>query len=490
MNARTPRLVLPLLLLALLAAPGCNRVSVGSDCVSSRDCTGAGLVCDTGAGICVECLGNADCLVEGQLCLGSSCQAVTACESSRQCPGQVCDAGRGYCVDCVGDIDCPAGQICRSSACVDLPTACQSDRECSAMGLVCETTLGQCVDCVRDADCEPGLSCRGDRTCGFVGCTPGATECDGSGARRVCGADGEWTTEACGGGEQCVGGQCFCGDGAACGAQGQCDAGTCGCGGGPSCTVDQSCVGGSCVQNSCASPCAAGEQCVGTECRCGGGPACASGARCEAGQCTSTPGCDEAPCRLTGPQCGCGAGSACTVEGESGDRRCQTAGARVEGERCSDTDRCAAGLGCLSFGTASYCMTYCSDGSRCNGRVGAGCGIPITNDGAPIANAQTCGLGCDLRTASGCPAGDACAILMPGSAGFAATVCRAVVGGLPFGCFSTEDCGVGETCRDTACESYCRVGGSDCLGGETCVALDRAPVIEGVAWGSCQAEST
>ena len=139
-----------------------SSVSVPETCVSSRECGPAGLVCDVGAGRCVECVVDADCLASDRVCRASACVAVTRCTSSRMCPGQVCDLAAGICVDCVVDADCRPDQVCSASACVARPMPCTSDRECSASGLVCSTTRGVCVECVRDADCPEG-TCVSDR---------------------------------------------------------------------------------------------------------------------------------------------------------------------------------------------------------------------------------------------------------------------------------------------------------------------------------------
>lgn len=145
-------------------------------CVSDRDCSAAGRVCDAAAGVCVECNAASDCGAT-QACVAHRCVVRTACVSSRTCPGQVCSARLGYCVDCEADVDCTNGQVCRDNVCVAPPRACRSSRECSDLGLVCAAVRGQCVECVADTDCATDRYCATDLTCRARACTPNASHC-------------------------------------------------------------------------------------------------------------------------------------------------------------------------------------------------------------------------------------------------------------------------------------------------------------------------
>ena len=121
---------------------GCPETHVPSSCVSSRECSAAGLVCDTTRGVCVECNTDEDCLFTDRACRDHACVTVTPCTSSVMCPGLVCDVTLGYCVECLTDADCPGDEVCDDSACEAPPTACTSDRMCSTMGEVCDLAAG------------------------------------------------------------------------------------------------------------------------------------------------------------------------------------------------------------------------------------------------------------------------------------------------------------------------------------------------------------
>ena len=155
------RLLLALSTLALTACGGGGTVS----CSSDAECSGRGLVCDLGVGVCVECARDSDCLGADELCVGAGvCRTAATCESSRQCPGQVCRMGLGRCVDCSLDADCPAEQRCERFSCVARPPTCVADSDCVSLGLVCDEGLAECVQCAADTDCVDGFSCV-DRWC-------------------------------------------------------------------------------------------------------------------------------------------------------------------------------------------------------------------------------------------------------------------------------------------------------------------------------------
>ena len=138
----------------------------GTACTSDRTCSALGAVCDRDRGVCVECRTRTDCPGTSTACLAQRCVAVTACTSSRQCPGQVCGSTIGYCVDCNANGDCATGQLCRDNSCVARPRACTSSRQCSDLGLVCDPNMSVCVECVGDNDCAAGtLFCAAGGRC-------------------------------------------------------------------------------------------------------------------------------------------------------------------------------------------------------------------------------------------------------------------------------------------------------------------------------------
>lgn len=181
-------------------------VDAGGPCASNRDCAG-GLLCDTAAGRCVQCLTGAQCPAMGDVCMGHRCVAGTRCTSSRTCMGLVCETTRGVCVECLMDVDCTGGTVCRGNACVTPPRMCRSSRECTDQ--VCDTARSVCVDCLTDVDCPTGQYCGADNLCRAQACVPNATSCVDVTHVRVCDARGTATADrACGATEVCSMNRC------------------------------------------------------------------------------------------------------------------------------------------------------------------------------------------------------------------------------------------------------------------------------------------
>ena len=178
-------------------------------CASNRDCAPSGQLCDSAAGVCVQCLTGAQCGVVGDVCLDHRCVAGTHCASSRTCMGLVCETTRGLCVDCLADVDCTGGNVCRANNCVPPPRACRSSRECSATDQVCDTAHSVCVDCLADVDCAMGQFCGADSLCRAQVCSPNATSCLDVTRVRVCDARGAAATDRpCATNEVCATGRC------------------------------------------------------------------------------------------------------------------------------------------------------------------------------------------------------------------------------------------------------------------------------------------
>lgn len=86
-------------------------------CVSDKDCTPLGLLCNKSLGECVSCVTNVDC-DESAECLAGSCHPITTCANSLDCPdGEVCDPARLHCYECLTPADCGPGKICLENTC-------------------------------------------------------------------------------------------------------------------------------------------------------------------------------------------------------------------------------------------------------------------------------------------------------------------------------------------------------------------------------------
>jgi hypothetical protein len=127
-------------------------------CSSNTDCLGdAGTpLCDTDAGLCVQCLSSADCTKSNALhCLNGFCGAcatdtdcsdagapgmvcnrfiprcASSCMNGTDCPSEPCDTTDGWCVECTSDVYCMGVQT--GIHCY-LPPAgvcgCQRDTDC------------------------------------------------------------------------------------------------------------------------------------------------------------------------------------------------------------------------------------------------------------------------------------------------------------------------------------------------------------------------
>jgi hypothetical protein len=123
--------------------------SSGEECTDSDDCVDG--VCELGAGVCVECLGD------------------------EHCPGY-CDREANLCIECRRDRDCGAGEVCgEGNRCVEdapRPAVCdgepvdlnQDAAHCGACGNVCgDGTSGVC----RGGHCESAAVCDDTATSDF-----------------------------------------------------------------------------------------------------------------------------------------------------------------------------------------------------------------------------------------------------------------------------------------------------------------------------------
>lgn len=157
-------------------------------CSDSDPCRGVQSICNSEAGLCGECDGDAD------------------CDNGRGCDRGLCNGG------CTSDAACGAGNICVDGGCT--PTLCTPGAvscdgtfliECDERGA--SSTSVNCADeCVDDGF---GCACV-DNACTARLCTPGTGRCVGSGA-QTCLPDGSGYASVvpCDGDETCIGGACL-----------------------------------------------------------------------------------------------------------------------------------------------------------------------------------------------------------------------------------------------------------------------------------------
>lgn len=510
-------------------------------CKSSKECAKADQVCDAGAGVCVGCVANPDCL-GGQVCWHGQCVAPpVACTSSKQCPQGVCSGG--YCVACAADVDCPDSQYCDGDVCL-LDTCVPGVVSCtdSANALTCADNGSGWVkgSCPVDTACDAG-------TCKPVVCTPETFGCDGNTA-WACSINGtSKISVSCGEGHVCVGGGCptkVCEPNAltcngaqllTCNAYGNvqsaspcpanqgCVAGACvphvctpgvaGCQGltATSCTVSgqwgttiqdcsvtgQVCLGGACTDAICTtgqatckdastlSTCAA-DQLSWVDSPCGNGFACESGSCkpivCAPNQLTCA-GSVLQTCNAWGTAYASttdctGAGSMC-VDGSCKPVICAPAAAQCDGTQLATCN----GSGTAWVSAPCAAQTICDSGA---------CLPVICSPGATkcvVQDVHTCNaLGTGYANTQSCPStdqvcsGGACLtqICVPGAAscaGLTLSVCT--TDGLGY---TTFNCNDGDFCTLDAClaqSAGCSHSNNPCTDGNVCTS-------DGCSAGACQ----
>jgi hypothetical protein len=102
-----------------------------STCVDSGDCLAGPSYCDTTDGVCYDCLPTAGCPFceqDTHSCVGCltdddcpparptcgpSLFCSAACTSDADCAGAVCDTGKGLCAECVVNGDCGIDEVCQ-----------------------------------------------------------------------------------------------------------------------------------------------------------------------------------------------------------------------------------------------------------------------------------------------------------------------------------------------------------------------------------------
>lgn len=175
------------------------------------------LVCDDG-----------DPCTSGDKCTGGTCAGTLAkCDDQNPCTDDSCDKTKG-CQNLPNTAPCPLPDACATSAacaggqCVAKPKVCDDGNQCTQDG--CDKVLG-CQHVSQPSACWDGDACTVEDTCSGGKCAPGSPlVCDDKNPCSVdtcdkktgCVHGPEAPGASCGGGSQCVVGQCLpntCGDG-------------------------------------------------------------------------------------------------------------------------------------------------------------------------------------------------------------------------------------------------------------------------------------
>ena len=132
---------------------------VAIECTADPDC-GAGRACIDGACVDADCT-NFGC--DGGLVCRAADRRCVECLDDRGCTQPArpfCETDAGACVACLGDAHCRGG-FCSGGACVE----CTSDEHCADPTPRCKVDAGVCGTCATDDDCPGASFCQADATC-------------------------------------------------------------------------------------------------------------------------------------------------------------------------------------------------------------------------------------------------------------------------------------------------------------------------------------
>lgn len=135
-------------------------------CTVDTDCRLATLHCDPNAGVCVECVNDAQCTTAGLTRCDLATQVCAGCKVDGDCAhGQLCETTTGTCLfTCIEDPTCPL----EAPACDEVRGVCircKHNRDCARDEPFCEAVSGRCLSCLNDDDC-PVATPRCDRPLG------------------------------------------------------------------------------------------------------------------------------------------------------------------------------------------------------------------------------------------------------------------------------------------------------------------------------------
>jgi len=401
----------------------------GGACVGSGDPCAPALLCDEGTNSCVECFSALDC-DDDNPCTNDACLGGGICQNANNtspcsdglfctlndvcsggvcvgggdpCPGEFCNETTNTCVDCFVHADCNDGNVCTTDTCnagacvlTNNTSACNDGQFCTLTdvcsggvcvgsgipcpGQLCNETNDTCVNCLSDADCNDANVCTND-VCvsGTCQLTNNTAPCD----------DGLFCTAV----DTCSGGVCV-GSGDPCPGQ-MCNETTNVC---ANCLVDTDCGDGNvCTDDTCVSGAC---QHTNNVVSCNDGNICTITDRCANGVCAGTP----VDCSALDTDCVSGICNATT--GQCQAVNVNEGGPCDDGDLCTATDTCAAGLCDGSPVDCSGLNSFCRVGS-CNPANGACQSSPI-NEGTACNDGNIC------TSSDACTGGFCIGTLMPG----------------------------------------------------------------------------
>lgn len=312
-------------------------------------------------------------------CVGGECMSGDApdCDDAVECTADVCDEAMGACRNFADAARCAEGETCGPEGC---SSECSGDEQCDD-GVFCngsEVCFDGACAAGTPLDCDDSIPCTQDV------CDELSSACHSFPTNMGCGA-----SETCNAESGCIpecASNAECDDGFFCNGIERCDDGACVPGTLPDCDDGVSCTRDICDESSDSclvfaenSACALGETCESaTGCR----PECTRNSDCDDGQyCTGAERCAGGQC-VAGTPIACNDGVACTID--VCDESADICRAVPEDTRCSGSDTCSAGMGCIP---ACSNNSQCDDGFFCTGTeacIAGGCvaGVaPPADDG-------------------------------------------------------------------------------------------------------------
>lgn len=173
---------------------------------------------------------------------------------------------------------------------------------------------------------------------------------------------------------------------------------------------------------------------------------------------------------------------------------CLTLGSTGEGQTCTGSTACQAGLLCVGGGTAGICDKFCDTDMDCG--ASEICGLQLSDgSGGSIPNAELCSNTCDLTTDSGCPSGTECQLGQEASGMMRFfTYCSSTGTGVSNSpCTEADSCAPTYGCFTSAgsmvCLQYCYVSNFNACGGLVCSPLTTSSmtniIVNGQEIGVC-----